>query len=111
MIRSLNDAGIDLPVHNNGNGNVNQLKQYVAFLPKDFTMSGYQYLLPANLLQSPEMRKPLADFVQAHKEAHMQPSQAAAGGTWDPANIVFSGLRKLGPGDGDATPRLYAGPA
>jgi branched-chain amino acid transport system substrate-binding protein len=98
VIRNFNDAGIDLPVQTtNGNGNVDQLRQYLAFLPKDFTMSGYQYLLPPNLLQSPAMRQPLADFYQAHKEAHVVPSQASSGSAWDPASIVLSGLRKLGP--------------
>jgi branched-chain amino acid transport system substrate-binding protein len=98
VLRNLYDAGVDLPVQTtNGNGNVTQLRQYLAFLPKDFTMSGYQYLLPPNLLQSPSMRKPLADFVQAHKEAHVVPSQASSGGTWDPAAIVLSGLRQIGP--------------
>jgi branched-chain amino acid transport system substrate-binding protein len=98
VLRSLHDAGVDLPVMTTqANGDPTQLKQYVTFLPTDLTMPGYAYALPTALLPSPEMRKPIADFYQAYKDARMQPSVSKTGSVWDPALIVLTGLRKLGP--------------
>lgn len=98
VLRSLHDAGVDLPVMTTqANGDPTQLKQYSTFLPRDLTMPGYAYALPTALLPSAQMRGPIADFYQAYKDAGVRPSPSKTGSVWDPALIVLSGIRKLGP--------------
>lgn len=98
VLRSLHDVGIELPVETTqANGDVRQLKQYLAFFPKQLVMPGYAYALPMNLLPSPKMRRPIADFETAYREAHAILSFSKSGTVWDPAAIVLSGFRKLGP--------------
>jgi branched-chain amino acid transport system substrate-binding protein len=108
VLRSLSDAGVSLPVETtNANANVSQLRQYAPFLPPELLVSGYQYILPPNLVESRAMRKPLADMFQAHREQNLVPDAGSIGTVWDPALIVLSGLQKLGPGASATALRDY----
>ena len=43
------------------------------------------------------MHKPIADFLAAFAAAHAKPEPGSSPFVWDAANVILSGLRKLGP--------------
>jgi branched-chain amino acid transport system substrate-binding protein len=58
-------------------------------------MPGPAYLTPP-AVQTPALRKATVDFFAAYAADGKTPQPGSAPSVWDPANIVLSGLRKLG---------------
>jgi branched-chain amino acid transport system substrate-binding protein len=96
IMRGVADAGIDVPIIG-GNGNVSyaQLKQYESFLPKEV-------FFPANLSLVPDVVGPgptknvQSVYFAAFKRQGIVPD-LGYNTAWDPAMIIVSGLRALGP--------------
>ncbi len=98
VLRNFNDVGLTLPIMtSNANSQVPQLMGYQQFLPKELVMPGPAYLTPP-AVQIPALRKATADFFAAYAAVGKIPQPGSAPSVWDPANIVLSGLRKLGTG-------------
>jgi branched-chain amino acid transport system substrate-binding protein len=107
VLRSLHDAGIDLPLLTGGaNVNAAQLSQYEGFLPRDMVLPGFPYMVP-RLLQSTPLRRPVDDLIAAYAAAGAKIAPSGPGYAWDAADIVVGGLRKLGPGATAAQLRGY----
>lgn len=98
VLHALHDAGLDVPVFGN-NSNINYLlTQSAAFLPKDLYFDGA--LFQAGGSQgSPAVKKAIATFTDALKNAGIAPTAAIAS-VWGAASIVVSAYNQLGP---DAT--------
>jgi branched-chain amino acid transport system substrate-binding protein len=96
MMRGLNDAGVNVPI-GGGHGNINfvQLKQYKAFLPKELYFPGIVALVPGGVPDGP-IKKAQVIYFDALKQAGLR-SDLSLNVMWDPAWIVVSGLKKLGP--------------
>jgi branched-chain amino acid transport system substrate-binding protein len=96
LLRGLNDAGIHLPVLTSAaNEQPEQLKQYAAFAPKDMYFNGMLYYARDAIGKGP-LRSEIDTFYAAFKAAGVNPTPDS-GQAWDPALIVLTGLRKLGP--------------
>jgi len=103
VLRGLNDVGLSLPVETSpANLHADQLAQYLPFYPKELVIPGLPYMIPANapkaLGPTPAMKIAIDEFYDAYKMANLPPDPGAASSVWDPANMVITGLRKLGPG-------------
>lgn len=97
VLRSLHDAGIDLPVLTSGaNVNAAQLTQYAAFLPSEMPLPGFPYLVP-NAIRGTPLQRPVDALLGAYAAAGAKISPSGPGYVWDAADIVVNGLRKLGP--------------
>jgi len=96
FLRSLRDAGVDLPLTPNG-ANVDpvELAQFNDFLPKEMPLAAFPFMAPTEVQRTP-LRGPVSDLIAAYRAAG-QPLTPGVGYAWDMAWIVFSGLRKIGP--------------
>jgi len=99
VLRSLNDAGLDVPVLTTG-GNMTyaQMQQYAAFLPKDMLFGGMLAWVPGDVGPGPLRDKQMA-YVAALNAEGLK-SEAGYAGVWDPAFLLVDALRHAGP---DAT--------
>lgn len=106
LLRALNDAGIHLPVLTSAaNEQPDQLKQYAGFLPTDTYFNGMLYYARDAIGNGP-LHDEIEKFYAAFKAAGASPTPDS-GQAWDPALIVLSGLRKLGPNATAAQLRDY----
>jgi branched-chain amino acid transport system substrate-binding protein len=100
LLKGLYDAGVHLPILTSAaNEQPDQLKQYAAFLPSEVYFNGMLYYARDTIRSGP-LRSAIDDFYAAFKAAGVAPTPDS-GQAWDPALIILSGLRKLGP---SATP-------
>lgn len=101
VLRGLNDAGIDIPIlEPNANQFYAQMAQYKPFLPKQYFIFATAFSAYPNVPPGPT--KPVIEKMQAEfKAAGLRPDLGASN-SWDPAWILVSALRKVGP---NATPR------
>jgi branched-chain amino acid transport system substrate-binding protein len=96
LLHAFYDAGLEVPIFGSGaNMNVEQLRQYSAFMPKDLFFSGVEGLV---------LDKAAPAAVQRQQALMFRTMQAAGLRvqlghqlTWDPTMIIISALRKLGP--------------
>jgi branched-chain amino acid transport system substrate-binding protein len=96
ILRALYDAGVRAPVLTSAaNEQPDQLKQYGAFLPTEMYFNGMLYYAKDAIGKGP-LRTEIDRFYQAFKEAGVSPTPDS-GQAWDPALIVLTALRKLGP--------------
>jgi branched-chain amino acid transport system substrate-binding protein len=101
VLRNLNDAGLHLPVlTSSANINRAQLDQYKAFLPPQLIFNGPIFEMQ-DQLRDRGLRDAVNVLFSAYKAANADLSPQS-GFAWDPAQLVVSGLRKLGP---SATPQ------
>jgi branched-chain amino acid transport system substrate-binding protein len=106
LLRALNDAGIHLPVLTSAaNEQPDLLKQYTGFLPAETYFNGMLYYARDAIGNGP-LRDEIDKFYGAFKAAGV-PYTPDSGQAWDPALIVLSGLRKLGPNATAAQLRDY----
>ena len=97
LLRSLNDAGVDIPIVTTGaNSNETQMKQYAAFLPTELILPGFPYNLGEEALRKTTLGSATGPFFQAFRDASATPSPAASPYVWDLAQIVLSAYQKLG---------------
>ena len=101
VLQGLSDAGIDVPVITAGvNFNPVLLDRFKTYLPKSEMVVGVASFFNQNRARGDVLKGPIDEFYQALGAAGIKPTAAMAY-TWDPARIIISGLRKLGP---NATP-------
>lgn len=99
VLRDLHAAGVDVPIFtSSGNYNKQQLAQYASFMPRDLYFDGFTFQ-GGKVQGSAQVRKAYTDFTTAFKNAGVAPTSSSAY-AWDPAVIVVSALKQLGP---DAT--------
>jgi branched-chain amino acid transport system substrate-binding protein len=101
VLQGLSTAGIDVPVYTSGvNFNPVLLDRFKAYLPKSELIVAAASFLNRNRSARDPLKGAIDEFYQALDAAGVKPN-AAYSYTWDPARIIVSGLRKLGP---NATP-------
>jgi branched-chain amino acid transport system substrate-binding protein len=101
VLQGLSTAGIDVPVYTSGvNFNPVLLDRFKAYLPKSELIVAAASFLNRNRSARDPLKGAIDEFYQALDAAGAKPN-AAYSYTWDPARIIVSGLRKLGP---NATP-------
>lgn len=96
VFRAVRDAGLDIPVTvSAGNDIYPEMKQFAAILPHELISAG-----PPNIVLDTLPNGPVKDavrrYVDAFKPVGIRPDISEANG-WDPAQIIISGLKKLGP--------------
>jgi branched-chain amino acid transport system substrate-binding protein len=106
VLRSMRDAGMDLPVATSG-GNMTpeQMHQYAAFAPSDVLFGGTIAWAPGDIGAGPIHDVQMA-YVAALKKNNMQP-EAPYVTVWDPALLAVDTLRTLGPDADAASVRAY----
>jgi branched-chain amino acid transport system substrate-binding protein len=101
VLQGLSSAGIDVPIITAGvNFNPVLLERFKTYLPKAEMVVSVASFFNRNRGSSDQLKAPIDEFYQALDAAGLKPNAAYAY-TWDPARIIISGLRKLGP---NATP-------
>lgn len=100
VFHSITDQGLSMPVVT-GNGNASQafMKQYASFLPKELYVESTHCLAPDAITNKAE--KAAYDAYVSAMTARGIPVDCLQSLGWDPALILTSALRRLGP---DATP-------
>ena len=95
VLRTLKDAGLDLPTVTTG-ANLNQtlMRQFNALAPRTLLFNGSLYF-GGNALRSGPLRSRIDDFYAAFKEMGKVPTPSA-GFAWDPLLIVTEALKTLG---------------
>lgn len=99
IFKAIVETGLKIPVATTpGNQQFQQLAQYKAFLPKELLIpSGYYPPHKGLITLDPRVEKVQHQMYKLLASAHLKPDNAT-GTAWDPALIVVSALRKLGPG-------------
>ena len=101
VLRNLNDGGVHLPVlTSSANINRTQLDQYKSFLPPQLIFNGPIFEMQ-DQLRDRGLRDAVNVMVSSYKAANTELSPQS-GFAWDPAMLIVTGLRKLGP---SATPQ------
>lgn len=99
FLRTLNDAGVDVPVIGSAaNMNPAQLQQFSAFLPKELIFNS-TLLEAGNEVRDRKIRAAIDELNATYRKAGLEPLPESPF-SWDPAKIVVAALRALGP---DAT--------
>jgi branched-chain amino acid transport system substrate-binding protein len=106
VLRSMRDAGVDLPVATSG-GNMTpeQMHQYAQFAPTDVLFGGTIAWAPGDIGPGP-IRDVQTAYVAALRKNGLQP-EAPYVTVWDPALLTVDALRKLGPDADAASIRAY----
>ncbi|HEV8021028.1 MAG TPA: ABC transporter substrate-binding protein [Candidatus Lustribacter sp.] len=106
LLRALNDAGMHVPVLTSAaNEQPDLMHQFAGFLPAQTYFNGMLYYARDAIGQGP-LRTEIDNFYAAYKAAGASPTPDS-GQAWDPALIVLTGLRKLGPSATAAQLRDY----
>jgi branched-chain amino acid transport system substrate-binding protein len=99
-LHGLSDAGLDLPVYTSAaNFNPTLLDRFKSFLPTELTASAPSFFNRDRKANDP-LKAPIDEFYDALAAAGIPHPTVAHMFAWDPARIVVTGLRRLGP---DAT--------
>lgn len=108
IFRAVFQAGLDIPVATTpGNQQFQQLAEYKSFLPKELLIPcGYYPPHKGIVTLDPQIEKVQEQMYQLLAAAHLKPDNAT-GTAWDPALIVISALRKIGPNATSAQIRDY----
>jgi branched-chain amino acid transport system substrate-binding protein len=97
ILQGLSAAGIDVPIYTAGvNLNPVLLDRFKTYLPKSEMVVSVASFFNRNRGARDPLKAPIDEFYQALDAAGIKPNAAYAY-TWDPARIIISGLRKLGP--------------
>ena len=98
LFRGEHDAGIDLPTYTTtGNLTANFIKQYGALFPAGSVYFATVPLYAGDALNSPATRSAIALISTELGAVGAKPDMVGIG-SWDPAMVVVSALRKLGTG-------------
>jgi len=107
VFKAAAETGLNIPVATtDGNMTYAQMTQYASFLPKDLYIPSPQWLpdFPKNAPAAQVEAKQL--FYRAFDGTDVKPD-APSSFAWDPAMLVISALRKLGPNATGAQVRDY----
>jgi branched-chain amino acid transport system substrate-binding protein len=106
VLRSMRDAGMDLPVATSGGNMVpEQMKQYAAFTPSDVLFGGTIAWAPGTIGKGP-IRDAQMAYVAALEKNGLKP-EAPFVTVWDPALLAIDTLTKLGPDTDASSVRAY----
>jgi branched-chain amino acid transport system substrate-binding protein len=106
LFRGMKDAGVDLPtVTSPGNLNAAFFKQYGPLLPTNLYFAGVPYY-GADTLSDRATKAELATLTSVLAGVGAKPDQIEIS-AWDPARLLVSALRKLGPDASAAQLRAY----
>jgi branched-chain amino acid transport system substrate-binding protein len=95
VLRAVHDGGLNVPVVGTAaNMSYEQLAQYAGFLPKELLFNGYLFQEPSSVRGPSRVR--IDEFTAAFAAAKVRPSPLH-GLAWDPAALIVSALRHLGP--------------
>ena len=96
VFRGVQDSGLDIPVVvSAGNFIYPEMKQFAAILPKELIGAGPPNLALDSLPSGP-VKNAVRQYIDAFKAIGIRADISEATG-WDPAQIIISGLKKLGP--------------
>jgi branched-chain amino acid transport system substrate-binding protein len=96
-IHGLSDVGLDLPVFTSAaNFSPTLLERFKSFLPKELTCAGASFFNRDRPPSDP-LKKPIDDFYAALAVDGITAPTASHAFAWDPALIIVSALRALGP--------------
>jgi branched-chain amino acid transport system substrate-binding protein len=98
VFKAIVQAGLDVPFGTtNGNQTYAQMNQYKDFLPKQLHIPTSVFLPHDGMFRlDPQVEALQKKFYAAFKAGGLKPDNMSAL-AWDPANLVISALRKLGP--------------
>jgi len=106
LLRGAHDAGLDFPTYTSaGNINPNFFKQYGPVLPTNLYF-GTNPLYAGDALNVPATRSAIATMTAELAAAGAKPDMTGVA-AWDPAMLVVTALRKLGPDASAAKLRDY----
>lgn len=107
IFHAIQDAGLDVPIATTGGNMIHrEMEQYASFLPRQLYFASPQWSVRDHaLLKRIEFEE--HDTLYKYFEAAGKSVDASSPLSWDPAMIVASGLRKLGPGATAAQLRDY----
>jgi branched-chain amino acid transport system substrate-binding protein len=95
VLHAMSDVGLDIPVITSAvNMNEGQLKQYENFLPKEIVFNSAQFFARPQDRKG-AVRGAVDEFYAGYRLAGLIASPEST--AWDPAKIVVSALRTLGP--------------
>jgi branched-chain amino acid transport system substrate-binding protein len=101
VFKGMVQEGLDIPVGtSSGNQTYAQMEQYAAFLPKRMLIGSALFPAHDGMIRLDPRVEDAQHEMNESLAAHSLKPEIATGVAWDPAMIVISGLRKLGP---DAT--------
>jgi branched-chain amino acid transport system substrate-binding protein len=108
LFRSEHDAGLDFPTYTStGNLTPNFFKQYGSILPANLYFATVP-LYAGDALNSPATRSAIATMTGELATAGAKPDMIGIA-AWDPAMVIVTALRKLGPDASAAKLRNYLG--
>jgi len=97
VFKAIAESGLAIPVATtDGNMTYAQMAQYAAFLPKDLYIPSPEWLPDAPKNALPAQVEAKKAFLSAFNGTGVKPD-AASSFAWDPAMLVVSALKKLGP--------------
>jgi branched-chain amino acid transport system substrate-binding protein len=106
ILRAVNDSGLQIPVYTNaGNLTYGQMTQYHDFLPKDLYFPAVACVVPDGITD-PAVKAATNVYFQALRDTGVQP-QYIESVAYDPALLVVTALRALGPNAGAQKIRDY----
>ena len=106
ILRAVNDAGMTIPVYTNaGNLTYAQMAAYKSFLPKDLYFPAVACVVPDGITD-PAVKAATTTYFAALKDAGVKPEYIESV-AYDPALLVVSALRALGPNASAAKIRDY----
>ena len=99
VLRSVNDAGLDVPVYSSG-GNMAyaQMAQFASFLPKELYLNAARGVVP-DAAATGKMKAAQSVFFDAMRKAGIRPEYSHLI-VWDPTMVVVEALRAAGPDAG-----------
>jgi len=98
VFKALQDAGLDVPTATtDGNMTFAQMRQYADILPRQLYIPSPEWPRDGRAETPAEVQEAKRQFFAAFEGADAPPD-AASSFAWDPALLVVSALRKLGPG-------------
>jgi len=96
VLRAVQDAGLDIPVTvSAGNFIYPEMKQFAGILPREL-MAASPPNIALDSLPSGPVKNAVSEYINAFKAVGIRADISQANG-WDPAQIIISGLKKLGP--------------
>ena len=106
VLRAVNDAGLNLPVYtNSGNLTYAQMTQYHDFLPKDLYFPAVAAVVPDGITDR-GVKAAVDVYLQSLRDVGVRP-EFIPSVAFDPALLVVTALRRLGPDATSAQIRDY----
>ncbi len=97
VLQAMHDSGLSIPIDTTGpNLNPVLLQRFKAYLPTSEMVIGGASFFKRDRAANDPLKAPIDEFYDALGAAGIKPT-ASHEFTWDPARIVVSTLRKLGP--------------